>query len=239
MNIAIVLAGGTGSRINAGIPKQFIKVLGKPLMIYTLEIIEKHPMIDEIVLVCIESYIPYAHQLCEEYGISKVGQIVPGGEDFTHSCINGMETLRSRCGNDDHVLIVVANRPFIADREIEEAIELCKLHGVAIPARKCALCMFEVGNDRTHSKDYKRENLVQIQSPWTFRYDLFQDALDRWQKGELPPCENYPVAMFAAAGYEVYFTEGDPQNIKVTEKTDIMLMEQMLRERAKHDAGAV
>ena len=230
MNIAIVLAGGTGSRVAARIPKQFIEVLGKPIMIYALEIFEKNPLIDEMVLVCIEQYIPLAQKLCEDYGIGKVRTIVPGGEDFTHSCINGMETLRGRCGSADNVLIVAADRPFIADREIEEAIELCTAHGAAIPARKCALCMFEVGGDRTHSKDYKREKLVQIQSPWTFRYDLFRDALDRWQAGELPPCENYPVAMFAAAGYEVYFAAGDPRNIKVTLKTDIALMEQMLKE---------
>ena len=235
MNVAILLAGGTGSRIGGDIPKQFIEVMGKPIMIYCLEIFERNPLIDEIVLVCLESHISLAEQYCEKYGISKISHIVPGGIDFTHSCMNGMEALRNRCDRDDNVLIVAADRPFISDDEIEEAIQLSKKHGSGIPVRKCALCMFMVGEDRTHSSDYQRENLVQIQSPWTFKYGLFQEALDRYNDGMLPPCENYPVAMFAAAGNEVYFAKGDPRNIKITEKTDIALMEQMLKEREKHE----
>ena len=144
--------------------------------------------------------------------------------------MNGMEYLRSRCTSRDNVLVVAADRPFIAPAEIDDAIAVCDAHGSGIPVRKCALCMFMVGEDRTHSRDYQRETLVQIQSPWTFRFDLFQDALDRYNAGLLPPCENYPVAMFAAAGNEVYFTQGDARNIKITEKTDVALMEQMLKE---------
>lgn len=231
MNTAIVLAGGTGSRIGADIPKQFIEVLGKPIMVYALEVFEKNPLIDKIILVCIESYIPLAQMYCEKYGLSKVESVIPGGVDFTHSCMNGMEHLRSKCDKNDNVLIVAADRPFISHQEINEAIQLCDEHGSGIPVRKCALCMFMVGEDRTHSNNYQRENLVQIQSPWTFKYGLFQEALDKYNAGLLPPCENYPVAMFAAAGNEVYFAKGDPENIKITEKTDIALMEQMLRER--------
>lgn len=231
MNIAIVLAGGTGSRIGAGIPKQFIEVLGKPMMVYCLDVFEKHNMVDGIVLVCIEDYIQKAKEICDRYGISKIMGVIPGGEDFTHSCMNGMDFLSETCGEEDNVMIVAADRPFINPDEITEAIELSNKHGSGIPVRKCALCMFMVGDDRSHSSDYQRENLVQIQSPWTFRYTKFMDSLNKYRRGELPPCENYPVAMFAAAGNEVYFAKGDPENIKVTEKTDIALMEQMLKER--------
>ncbi len=230
MNTAIFLAGGTGSRIGAGIPKQFIEVLGKPILIYSLEIFEKNPLVDDIILVCHGDYIDHAEKLCKEYGISKIGGIVPGGEDFTHSCMNGMAFLRDKRSSDDNVLVVAADRPFITDAEIEESINLSTEHGCGIPARKCALCMFRVDADRSHSHDYQRENLVQIQSPWTFKFGLLQDALDRYNAGLLPPCENYPVAMFAAAGHEVYFAKGDPRNIKITLKTDIALMEQMLLE---------
>ena len=230
MNIAIVLAGGTGSRIGGDLPKQFIKVLNKPIMIYCLEVLENHYLVDGIVLVCHKDYIQLAEEYCGHYNIKKIKSIVPGGADFTHSCMNGMDSLRGNCGKQDNVLIVAADRPFIDNTEIEEAIKLCNEQGSGIPARKCALCMFMVGRDRSHSRDYQRENLVQIQSPWTFRYDLFRDALDQYNMGLLPPCENYPVAMFAAAGNEVFFTTGNPRNIKITEKTDIALMEQMLKE---------
>lgn len=237
MNIAIVLAGGTGSRLGAKIPKQFLEVVGKPMLIYCLEVFERSPLIDGIVLVCIEGYHALAREYCERYGISKLMMIVPGGEDFTHSCMNGMDALREKCSREDKVLIVAADRPFISPVEIRDAIACCEEHGSGIPVRKCALCMFMVESGKMHSHDYQRENLVQIQSPWTFRYGIFLDALDSWRAGELPPCENYPVAMFAAAGNEVYFVKGDPENIKITEKTDIALMEQMLIERKADEQG--
>ena len=231
MNTAIVLAGGTGSRVGSIIPKQFIEVLGKPIMIYTLETFETDPLIERIILVCLESHIPLAKEICDKYGISKIESIVPGGEDFTHSCMNGMNALRGKYSSDDIVVVTSADRPFITREEIDDSIQVCREHGSGIAARKCALCMFMVGEDRTHSGDYQRENLLQTATPWTFRYGLLLDALDRYANGELPPCESYPPAIFVAAGNEVYFSVSKPSNIKITEKTDIALMEQMLLER--------
>ena len=230
MNIAIILAGGVGVRVGAGIPKQFIRVLGKPIMIYTLETFEKDPLIDEIVLVCVESHLELAKNYCKEYKISKAKIFANGGEDFTHSCINGMNVLRQRCRHDDIVVVSSADRPFISREEIDDSIAVCREHGSGIAARKCALCMFMVGEDRTHSGNYQRENLLQTATPWTFQYGLLADALDRFEAGELPDCESYPPAIYVAAGNEVYFSAAKPRNIKITEKADVALMEQMLKE---------
>ena len=231
MNIAIVLAGGIGLRVGADIPKQFIPVRGKPIMIYTLEVFEKDPLIDEIVFVCVETHMDLAKEYCKTYGISKVKTFAPGGADFTHSCINGMLALRSRCAADDIVVVTSADRPFISQEEIDDSIAVCREHGSGIAARKCARCMFLVGEDRTHSANYQRENLMQTATPWTFAFGPLMDALDRFEKGQLPPCECYPPAIYVAAGHEVYFSLAKPQNIKITEKTDIAVMEQMLKER--------
>lgn len=235
MNVAIVLAGGTGSRIGADIPKQFIMVEGKPIMIYALEALEENPFVDAAVLVCLENCLELSRYYCLQFAVTKAKWFVPGGADFTHSCINGMKALEGICKEEDNVLIVAADRPFISQREINEAITVCNKYGSGIPARNCALCMFVVGEDRTHSRNYQRENLVQIQSPWTFKYGLFKDALAHSQAGLLPESENYPVAMFAAAGNEVFFVPGDSDNIKITEKYDIPLMEYMLKERKKDE----
>ncbi len=231
MNVAVILAGGIGARVGASIPKQFIEVLGKPIMIYTLEIFEKSPLIDEIVFVCVEPYMELARTHCSRYEISKVKTIVKGGEDFTHSCINGMNTLRNKLSPEDIVVVTSADRPFVSEEEIADSIRVCREHGSGIAARKCALCMFMVGEDKTHSNDYQRENLLQLATPWTFRFGLLMDALDRFEAGKLPTCESYPPAIFVAAGNEAYFSVANPRNIKITEKTDIALMEQMLKER--------
>lgn len=231
MNIAIILAGGVGTRVGAHIPKQFIEVLGKPIMIYTLETFESDPVIDEIIFVCVSSHMDLAKSYCEQYGISKVKKFVSGGSDFTHSCINGMNALRERCASDDIILVTSADRPFISQEEIDDSIAVCQKHGSGIAARKCALCMFMVGDDRTHSNNYQRENLLQTATPWTFKYGPLMNALDRFEAGELPRCESYPPAIFVAAGNEAYFSLAKPGNIKITEKQDIALMEQMLKER--------
>ncbi len=231
MNVAIVLAGGVGARIGAGMPKQFIEVLGKPILIYTLETLEKSPLIDEIVLVCVESHMDLAKEYCEKYAISKAEIFVKGGKDYTHSCMNGMNALRGRCKPDDIVVISTANRPFTSLEEIEDSISVCSEYGSGIAARKCGLCMFVVGEDRTHSRDYQRENLVQTATPWTFKYGPLMKALDKFEDGALPPCESYPAAIYVAAGNEAYFSLLEPQNIKITENEDLVLMEQMLKER--------
>ena len=231
MTVAIVLAGGVGARVGSPLPKQFIEVRGKPIMIYTLEVLENDPLIDEVVFVCVASHMQLAKKLCEKYGIKKVRVFADGGADFTHSCINGMSTQRECLGEDDIVVITSADRPFISCEEIDDSIRVCREHGSGIAARKCALCMFMVGEDRTRSSNYQRDNLVQAATPWTFRYQPLMDALDRWEMGKLPPCESYPPAIWVAAGNEAYFSKANAWNIKITEKTDIALMEQMLKER--------
>ena len=235
MNYAVVLAGGIGARVGAGIPKQFIEVLGKPIMVYTLEVFEKDPLIDSVVFVCVESHMELAKEYCSRYGLSKVRIFAGGGEDFTHSCMNGMNALKGICGEDDIVVVTSADRPFISQEEIHDSIRVCAEHGSGIAARKCALCMFMVGEDRTRSRNYQRDNLLQIATPWTFRYGLLQDALERFERNELPPCESYPPAIFVAAGNEAYFSLANPGNIKITEKADVALMEQILKERNDND----
>lgn len=228
MNTAVILAGGVGERVGAGIPKQFIKVLGKPILIYTLEAFEKSPLIDRIVLVCVGSHLELAKEYCREYGITKAVYFVTGGADFLHSCINGMNNLRDVCTADDNVVITSADRPFISEEEIEDALRVCRKKGSGIAARPCSLCMFRVGKDRSCSDEYMREELVQTATPWAFRYQPLMSALDDYEKGLLPECENYPIAIYAAAGNTVYFSKANAENIKITEPCDVALMEQML-----------
>lgn len=233
MNIAIVLAGGIGARVGADIPKQFIEVLGKPIMIYTLETYQDNPLIDEIVLVCVDTHKDFAKQLCIQYGIDKVTSIVSGGPTFVCSCINGMKSLSGKCKPDDIVVITSADRPFTSREEIDDSIRVAEEHGSGIAARKCALCMFEVGNDKLCSSKYLRDTLVQTATPWTFKFNLLMDALRKFENGELPGCEEYPTAIYVASGNKVFFSKSFPQNIKITEKPDIALMEQMIKERER------
>ena len=236
MNYALILAGGVGVRVGAGIPKQFIEVLGKPILVYTLEIFQKDENIDEIVLVCVASHIELAKKYCKDYNITKAKLVVEGGKDFIDSCLNGMDAIKGVCKSDDVILVTSADRPFISPEEIEDSIRVCKMHGSGIPARKCPLCMFEVGEDRTHSSKYRRESLMLTSTPWSFSYGKLSASLEKYRNGELKECESYPIAIFAADGNEVFFSKALPGNIKITEKTDIALMECILKQ--KEDEGS-
>ncbi len=233
MNTAVILAGGVGERVGAGIPKQFIKVLGKPIMIYTMEAFEKCELIDRIILVCVASHMDLAKQYCHEFGITKAVSFVEGGADFLHSCINGMNSLRGVCSDEDNVVITSADRPFISEEEIEDALRVCDEKGSGIAARPCSLCMFRVGEDRSCSDEYLREELVQTATPWAFRFGGLAAALDAYESGLLPKCESYPIAIYAAACGKVHFSKANARNIKITEQTDVALMEQMLTDKRK------
>lgn len=238
IHYAIILAGGIGQRVGAGIPKQFIPVLGKPIMIYTLETFQKCALIDEIILVCVQSHMEQAKAYCRQYGIDKITAFVEGGADFVHSCMNGMNYLKDKAPKGAIAIVSSADRPFMSEEELKDSIETCKKHGSGVAARPCSLCMFRVEKNQNHSAAYMRDELVQTATPWTFDYHRLQDALDRYEQGEFPGCEAYPIAIYAAAGNEIYFSKAKAKNIKITEKHDVALMEHMLlaeREAADHE----
>lgn len=225
---AIVLAGGVGQRVGASIPKQFIPVLGKPILIYTLETFQKSDLIDEIILVCVKSHMDQAKAYCQEYQLDKISAYVEGGADFVHSCINGMNYLADKIPTDSIVVLSSADRPFMTEEELRDAIETCQRHGTGVAARPCSLCMFQVENHQNHSSTYMRDALVQTATPWAFVYHQLRESLIRYQNGEFPSCESYPIAIHAAAGHEIYFSKAFARNIKITEKQDVALMEHML-----------
>ncbi len=234
MNIAVVLAGGSGVRVGADIPKQFIKVLDKPIMIYTLEAFEECQLIDRIVLVCIESHIEMAKKYCQEYDISKISGYFPGGKDFVDSCYNGLNSLKGIAADDDIVVITSADRPFISIDEIEDSIRVCEKYGSGIAARPCSLCMFEVDGDKTRSSKYLRETLMTTATPWSFKYSAILSALDDYFSGKITGCESYPVAIYAVDN-EVHFSLAKAENFKITQKHDILLMESVLRSRKEEE----
>ena len=141
MNIAVILAGGVGKRMGTDIPKQFIEVLNKPIIIYTLERFEKHPEIDAIEIVCIESHINYIRKLISDYDISKVKWVVSGGETFQESVFNGINNLKKECTGNDNVLIHMSVSPFVEDDIISDSLKICNEYGNAISANPCLLCM--------------------------------------------------------------------------------------------------
>ena len=119
MNIAIILAGGIGSRVGADIPKQFILVFGKPVLVYTIEKFQNNKNIDAIEVVCLESYLSVVEEYRKQYNLSKIKWITEGGSTFSQSVMNGVNNLKGKLSDDDIVVIHFGASPFVENDIIE------------------------------------------------------------------------------------------------------------------------
>lgn len=226
MNVAVILAGGVGTRVGAEIPKQYIEVLGKPVMVYTLEKFANNPNIDAIEIVCIKGHIPYIKDLVRKYGIKKVKWYSEGGSSFQESTMNGIFDLKGEVSSEDIVLIHFAVSPMVTDDIIDDSIRVCTKYGNAIAADEMIMCTCIKDDEFSSSKSILRETLVGLNAPWTFRYDVVYSAYEEaLQKNILDDLEPHTTSLLFALGKKIYFSKSATSNIKITRKEDLDLFE--------------
>lgn len=224
-NIAIILAGGVGSRVGADIPKQFINILGKPIVSYTIERFQNNNNIDSIEIVCHKDYIKYMKELVINSNFSKVKWITPGGFDFQHSVINGINNLDGVISDDDIVLTHYAASPFVTDDIIDDAIEVCKKNGNATPAVTCNLLTGSY-EDGVSKNWLDRDRIALLNAPHTFKFSYIKDIYKRAaEKGILEKTEPHTTSLMYELGDVVYLSKGSTTNIKITTKDDLEMFE--------------
>lgn len=229
MNIAIILAGGVGTRVGAEVPKQYIKIMGKPIMVYTLGKFEDNPNIDAIEIVCIKGHIPYVKSIVKEYNITKVKWYTEGGLTFQESTMNGIFNLKDKVSKDDIVLIQFAVSPMITDEIINDSINVCKKYGNAVAADEMIMCTCIKDNEYSSSQSILRETLVGLNAPWTFKYNVVCGAYEKaLEKNILAGLEPHTTSLMFALGKKIYFSKSSTSNIKITRKEDIDLFEGFL-----------
>ncbi len=225
MNIPIILAGGVGSRVGAGKPKQFIEILGKPVLVYTIEAFQNHPEIDAIEVVCIESHIDYLKALVEKYDLDKVKWITKGGEDFQHSVINGINNLKGKIDDEDIVLVHYGASPFVSEDIISDAIRVCKEKGNSSPAMPSVLLLGNNEGDKS-TQWIDRDKVIVFNSPQCFKFSyvtqLYDEAIE---KGLLDKVEPHTTTLMYLMGREIYFSQSSQTNIKITTEEDLDLFE--------------
>ena len=242
MNVAIILAGGVGSRVGANIPKQFIEVLGKPVLAYTLEAFQNHPEIDAIEVVCIKSHIEYLKELKERYGYDKLTWITEGGKDFQESVLNGVKNLEGKISPEDIVLVHFGASPFIEANIITDAIRVCKLHDNAISTTDFYVLSGYKNStksvsdpDNFSSKYIDRETVACMSTPHAFKYgfisDLYKEAI---ATGAINEVEPHTTTLMYKLGKKIYFSAGSQTNIKITRKEDLLLFEGYLLVKEKY-----
>ncbi len=224
MNYVIIIAGGVGSRLGAPVPKQFVEVLGKPVITYTMEHFQNHPEIDAIELVCVDGYQDHLKAITEKYGITKLLKIVKGGSEYERSIMNGVAGLEGVAKPDDLVMIHWAASPFLSEEIITDNIRVCKDKGNAITASYSYL-LYGSNDGDCAKKAINRESFMTLSAPQSFLYKNIVDFYKQVEERKLFETieEHHTTVFMAELGIPLYFSKGSHTNIKITTKEDIDL----------------
>jgi len=232
MNIAIIFAGGSGIRMsNAAKPKQFLQLYGKEIIIHTIENFEKHPDIDGIVIVCIESWIPFLKTLLEKYNIGKIKWIVPGGKTGQDSIYQGLSAIKKDVSDDSIILIHDGVRPLITKQLISDCIASVITHGSAITITpEIETVVFIDTNSDKITEITDRSKCFHAKAPQCFKF------ADIWQGHTLAQADGFTDMIDSASlmrhyGYELYTVHGDYENIKITTASDFYIFRALYEAR--------
>lgn len=227
MNIALIIAGGTGNRMHQDIPKQFLNVNDKPVIIYTLEAFQRHPNIDRIVVVCLEGWEKILTAYSKQFGITKLENIVPGGKNGQDSIRNGVMDIASRHDEQDIILIHDAIRPLVSEEIISDCIRVTEQCGNAISVIPCTAAMLKTEDNISSTGMVPRDNLKITQTPQASTVGKLvwahKEALNRGITASVATC-----TMFIELGETLYFSLGSEKNIKLTTPEDLDIFKALL-----------
>ncbi|MDX8417492.1 IspD/TarI family cytidylyltransferase [Absicoccus intestinalis] len=231
MNYAIILAGGVGQRMRtSGLPKQFLKVFGKPVIIYTLEKFEMCKDIDKIIISCNVNWLEYMQELVDTYQLKKVISIIPGGKDRQGSIENGLREIEKNGGiNTDIVVIHDGVRPLIEMSIISENVRVAKKYGSAMTVKPVIESVVITNKDTATFKDFKkRDDTYSLTSPQTFQLCQLKDAYQHMVKENV----EFPILDAALAytylGNSIHIVKENNNNIKITTPEDYYILKAML-----------
>lgn len=224
MTTAIIIAGGVGNRMGQSIPKQFINVYDKPILMYTLEGFEKHPMVDAIEVVCIEGWENVVWSYAKQYNITKLKWIVKGGASGQESIRNGVYNLEDKCSPDDIVIVHDGIRPLVDAEVLTDVIMKAQEYGNAVTSLPYNEQIFVVSKDdeNTTTQFIPRETLRRVSTPQAYRYDLLDSKYHEAFEKEIGIYgSHYTNTMMVELGVRLHFAAGSDKNIKLTTKDDL------------------
>ncbi len=226
---AIVLAAGRGTRMHADVQKQYMELLGRPVITYTLDAFERSS-VDEVILVVGEGEIPFARkEIVEACGYQKVSQIVTGGKERYESVYRGL--CAADAGSDDCVLIHDGARAFITPELIADCIRDVKDCGACVMAVPVKDTIKVVDKEQYALSTPDRSTMWQMQTPQCFRLTEIREAYRQMlQNGDRSMTDDAMV-MEQYGSRRVKMTMGSYENIKITTPEDLILGEAILRNR--------
>lgn len=230
MNIAVIFAGGVGQRMNSrNLPKQFLEMHKKPIIIYTLEIFDRHPEIDAIVIACREEWISYLEKLIYKFRIEKVKKIVPGGETGQMSIYYGLVAAKEiSCDEKDSIVLIHDGvRPLIDDEVISNNIACVRKNGSAITTSTVQETILVVKDDESINYVPDREHSRVAKAPQSFWLNDILKFHEKAQKEGITDCID-SCTLMKYYGYSLYLVDGSYENIKITTQDDFYIMRALL-----------
>lgn len=227
MNVGLIIAGGVGARAKTTIPKQFVVVRNKPVIVYTMEAFQRNSVIDAIAVVCLHGWEEILWKYAETYGINKLKWVTVGGETGMQSLHNGMELLRQHCDPQDIIVIHDAVRPLLGDDIINANIAGVKKHGNAITCIPCTEALLQSEDGELSERVVDRSKVYRTQTPQSLYLSKFiwchEQAAIRGITNTVATC-----TLLVELGEPVYFVDGNVINFKITTNEDFSLMEAYL-----------
>lgn len=230
-NIVMVIAGGVGARTHQDIPKQFINVKDVPVIVYTLLAFQNHPQIDAIEVVCLEGWHDVLWAYSRQFGISKLENIVNGGETGQDSIRNGLWDIAKRYNDDDDIVLIHDSiRPMVSAEVISDNIRVCRKYGNATTVIPCTSVMLTTDDSVISEGQIPRDNLKITQTPQAFfireLLDVHKKAITMSLSPSIASC-----ALYIEMGMPIYLSMGSEKNIKITTSEDIEIFQALLESK--------
>ena len=229
MNIALVLAAGSGTRMNNELPKQFLMVNEKPLFVYSVQTFQNNPNVDVIVIATNANNIELVKDYCKQFGLNKVKSVIAGGDTRQASVYSGLKEIEKFISDPkDIVLIHDSARPLVSDRIIKESVEACIEFGAVDTVIQASDTIVKSNDDQTIGEILNRQEIYQSQTPQTFEFGIIKDAHEKALKDQVPNVTD-DCKLVMHYGMDVHFVQGDKLNFKVTTPEDLEMFKALAR----------
>ena len=208
MNVAVIIAGGSGQRMGQDIPKQFINVYDKPVLIYTLESFQRNDLIDAIEVVCIDGWHNVLWAYAKQFNITKVKWVISGGNSAQESIRNGVYNLKDVCSADDNIIIHDGIRPLVDDEVLEDVIAKCNEFGNGVTSLPYNEQIFVIDDEASTTKYIPRETLRRVSTPQAYKFDKLVWAYEKAFAEEIGIYgSSYTNTMMVELGERLYFAK--------------------------------
>lgn len=233
MTIALLTAAGKGSRMHTEIPKQFLHINNRPIVLYTMEAFQKHAQIDAIIVVTLDTWKDMIWAYARQYRIDKLKWVVTGGETGQESINRGLQVLKEECRNDDAVMIHDGNRPLISDEIISDSIAIYKRYGSAVAAMPCIEAIYRSSDGEKSEIALDRQEMFRTQTPHTYSLGKLLWAHKKAAEQKISNT-TATCTLMSLLGETIYFSKGSEKNLKLTTKEDVDIFEALLEKEKRN-----